>query len=41
LLERELHRADPLHAIGGDKGSGDARADDEQTVVAQDQNVAI
>ena len=28
LLEGELHRAGPLHAIGGDKGRGDARADD-------------
>jgi hypothetical protein len=28
LLEGELHRAGPLHTIGGDKGCGDARADD-------------
>ena len=28
LLEGELHRAGPLHAIGGDKGRGDAWADD-------------
>ena len=41
MLEGELHRAGPLHAIGGDKGRGDARADDQQTVVAQDQDVAM
>ena len=28
LLEGELHRTGPLHAIGGDKGRGDACADD-------------
>ena len=28
LLEGKLHRAGPLHAIGGDKSRGDARADD-------------
>ena len=28
LLEGELHRAGPLHAIGGDKGRADARSDD-------------
>ena len=28
LLEGELHRAGPLHAIGGDKGRGNACADD-------------
>jgi hypothetical protein len=34
LLEGELHRAGPFHAIGGDKGRGDARANDQQTVIA-------
>ena len=28
LLEGQLHRAGPLHAIGGHKGRGDAGADD-------------
>src|ERR1700756_2283760 len=28
LLEGELYRAGPLHAIGSDKGCSDARADD-------------
>jgi hypothetical protein len=28
LLEGELHRAGALHAIGGDKGGGNACADD-------------
>ena len=28
LLEGELHRAGPLHAVGGDKGGRDAGADD-------------
>jgi hypothetical protein len=41
LLEGQLHRAGPLHAIGGHKGRGDAGADDQQTVVAQDQDVAM
>src|SRR6478672_4681023 len=41
LLEGELHRAGPFHAVGGDKGRGDAWADDEQTVIAQDQDVAV
>jgi hypothetical protein len=41
LLESEPHRAGPLHATGGDEGCGDARADDEQTVIAQDQDLAV
>src|SRR5438105_1849616 len=41
LLEGQLHRAGPFHAIGGDKGCSNARADDQQTVVAQDQDVAM
>src|SRR5260370_39285146 len=41
LLEGELHRAGPFHAIGGDKGRGDARANDQQTMIAQDQDVAM
>src|SRR5216683_3902208 len=41
LLEGELHRASPLHAIGRDKGRGDARPDDQQAVIAQDHDVAI
>ena len=28
LLKCELHRAGPFHSIGGDKGRGDACADD-------------
>src|SRR5437868_8729687 len=38
LLEGELHRAGPFHAIGGDKGRGDARGNDQQTVIAQNQD---
>ena len=41
LLEGELDRACPLHAVGRDKGRGDARPDDQQAVVAQDHDVAI
>jgi len=41
LLEGELHRASPLHTIRGDKGRGETFADDQQTVVAQDQDVAM
>src|SRR3984893_2823873 len=37
LLEGELHRAGPFHAISGDKGRGDARAHDQQTVISQYQ----
>src|SRR5271166_4674836 len=39
LLECELHRAGPLHAIGGDKGCSNACADDQQAMIAQDQDV--
>ena len=41
LLEGELHRARPLHAIGRDKGCGDACSDDQQAMIAQDHDVAI
>jgi hypothetical protein len=41
LLEGELHRACPLHAVGREEGRGDARPDDQQAVVAEDHDVAI
>src|SRR5438128_310163 len=41
LLEGELHRASPLHAIRRDKGRGDAGPDDQQAVIAQDHDMAI
>src|ERR1700747_453785 len=41
LLEGELHRASPLHAIRRDKRRRDAGPDDQQAVIAQDHNVAI
>jgi hypothetical protein len=41
LLEGELHRASPLHAIRRDKRRGDAGPDDQQAVIAQDHDVAI
>src|ERR1700738_5614035 len=33
LLEGELHRASPLHAIRRDKGGGDAGPDDQQAMI--------
>jgi hypothetical protein len=41
LLEGELHRTSPLHAVGCNKGRGDAGADDQQAVIAQHHNVAV